>query len=114
MGGIQCVRGLEAYINNVGGGESVTFRSRGKVGAIHVLHGDEMDAVRLTNLVDVSDVRVVDGGCRFRLTEETRPALLALRKLWGKDLEGHRPVELVSRARYTSPIPPAPMASTIL
>ncbi len=94
---------LEAYINNVGCGESVTFHSRGKVGAIHVLHGDKMDAVRLANLVDVGDVRVVDGGCRFRLTEETRPALFALRKLWGKDLERHRPVELgVARAVHFS------------
>ena len=79
------------------------FTSCGEVGAIHVLHGDEMDAVRLTNLVDVRDIRVVDGGCRFRLTEETRPALLALRKLWGKDLKGHRPGRAWCRARYTSP-----------
>ena len=61
MSRVQSVRHLESSTNNVRCGESVAFDSHGKVFAIHELHGDEMDAVRLANLEYLGDVRVVDG-----------------------------------------------------
>ena len=94
MSRVESVRNLESYINNVGSGERVTFDSGGKVFAIHELHGDEMDAVRLANLVDVSDVRVVDGRGGFRFAHETRTAFLVLGELRRKDLESDLAAEL--------------------
>ena len=109
----ESVRDLITDIRNLGCGESLTRHLGGEGGSFHVLHRDEVDALRLANLVDVSDIRVVDCGCRFRLTEETYPALLACGKLRRKDLERHDTVELGIARTVNFSIPPLPIDATI-
>ena len=75
----------------------------------HQLHGDEVDAVGLADVVDRDDVRVGKGGGGTRLPDES---LLALRV--GDDAPDAITFSATVRfrrasiARYTTPMPPAP------
>jgi len=76
--------------------------------ARHELHDDEVDALRRLDLVDRDDVRVVEGGGGSSfLDEATTPASSAMRSAGRTLIATSRP-RRVSRARYTSPMPPAP------
>ncbi len=75
--------------------------------ALHELHGDERRSVGLVDLVDCGDVRMVDGGGRLRLPDETLDALLVGRDLLGEDLEGDLPAELGVLGRVDGPHPAA-------
>ena len=63
--------------------------------------------------VDRQDVRMVEGrGGECFLLEAAQPVLV-LRKGFGQDFQRNLRRSLVSSARYTSPIPPAPIFETM-
>src|SRR2546422_3203814 len=57
--------------------------------ALQILHGDENDAALLAYLVDRRDVRVADGGCGARLTQEAQAVLLVSDEIGRQYLNGH-------------------------
>jgi hypothetical protein len=56
---------------------------------------------------------MIQGGSGFGFPLETMQPFWISRYFRGKDLQGIQSVERVSRAWYTSPIPPAPSNDTI-
>ena len=56
----------------------------------------------------MSDVGVIEGGEQLGLALETGEALVVLRQFRGQGLIATSRSSFVSRARNTSPIPPAP------
>ncbi len=59
------------------------------------------------------DVRMIQRREDFGFTLEPRGALGVRGERLGQHLERNVPIQSVSRARYTSPMPPAPIRPTI-
>ena len=55
---------------------------------------------------------MIERGDRLRLALEALERRVDVDVGW-KDLDGDEPIERVSRARYTSPMPPAPSGARI-
>jgi hypothetical protein len=75
-----------------------------------MLHYDERSIANLIDLVNRADVGVVQTRSRARFLQRLGPAELVEAR---EELNGNRTLNTVSRARYTSPIPPRPMSATI-
>ena len=86
---------------------------RVEAGAAHVLHDDEVDGAVRLDLVDRDDVRMVERGGGLRFLEKAAPAACSscIRSA-GRTLMATSRPSRVSRARYTSPIPPAPIGAS--
>ena len=69
--------------------------------------------LRLLEPVDGRDVRMIQRGERLRFALEPREALRIVREGVGRILIATARSSFVSRARWTSPIPPAPIADWI-
>ena len=81
--------------------------------AFDELEHQRLEAVRLLEPVDRRDVRVVERRQHLRLALEPRQALGILRQPSGSTLIATSRSSFASRARYTSPIPPAPSGDRI-
>src|SRR5207247_10169506 len=55
--------------------------------AVDELHGDEVRAIALTNLVDMRDVRMIQGGSSFGLANESLDAIAMRSDLGGQNLQ---------------------------
>src|SRR5437667_4850349 len=62
--------------------------------AVDELHGDEVRAIALTNLVDMRDVRMIEGGGSFGLANESLHAIAMRSDLGGKNLQCNFAIEL--------------------
>ncbi len=79
---------------------------------IEVLHGDERLIPTLPNLMNGTDVQMIQGGGRARLAMEALQSLRIQGDLAGRNFRAtNRPREM-SSALYTTPIPPPPSFST--
>ena len=78
-----------------------------------VLHHQVVDAVLVADIVQDADVRVVQRRNAARFALEPLAATRIGRKAGGSTLMATVRSSRVSRARYTSPIPPAPSNSPI-
>jgi hypothetical protein len=113
------VRLLEGLGHLPRDGEHVLERERppleplGEVLPGHQLEDEERLAVRLVEAVDRGDVRVVEGGEEVGFAAEPREALLVAREVGRRTLIATSRPSFVSRARYTSPMPPAPTGARI-
>jgi hypothetical protein len=63
--------------------------------------------------VNLGDVRMIQCGERLRLAREARETLGIRRDSNGNSFKATSRASFVSRARYTSPIPPLPMRARI-
>ena len=89
------------------------MRSR-QILALDQLHHQRADAVGFLEAVDVRDVRMVERGERLRFALEPRQPLGIVRKRRrAATFSATSRLSFVSRARYTSPMPPAPRAERI-
>ncbi len=79
--------------------------------ALDELHGEEVDPVRLLDRVDGDDPGVVERGEGLRLALEAGEPLGVPAISAGSTLRATSRPSFVSVARYTSPIPPAPIAA---
>ena len=61
--------------------------------ALHVLEHDVVEAVRLPDVVDPLDVRVVEGGAQLRLALEPRARGVARGEVRLEGLDDHGPVQ---------------------
>ena len=77
------------------------------------LHHEGTHAAALLETVDVRDVRMIQRGERPRLAREPRERSGSLANESGRTLIATSRSSLVSRARYTSPMPPAPMGRSL-
>ncbi len=81
--------------------------------AFQKLHDGVGDAVLVAEVVDREDVRMRERRDRLRLSLEPRERLGIRRDARGSTLIATSRSSFVSRARYTSPIPPAPSGDRI-
>ena len=111
---VQGVGDLDAVAQELLGGERALVQPLGQRLSLEVLH-DEVIAVPLAaDVVERADVGV--GDLRDRLAPRARSAGAGLRsevRCSGRTLTATVLSSRVSRARYTSPIPPAPIADRI-
>ena len=77
------------------------------------LHDDRRRMVGILDPVDRGDVGMIQRREQFRLALKARDAIGIAADGLGQDLDRDVALQLVSRARYTSPMPPAPIASRI-
>jgi len=75
-----------------------------------MFHGEEGPSLILRDFIDMDNIGVAELGCRLRLAFETGAAILVVAEMLRQEFEGDL---AVSSARYTSPMPPAPILSTI-
>ena len=68
---------------------------------------------RFLKAVDIGDVRMVERREGLRFACETCEAVRVAVNGVPQDLDRNVSISLVSRARYTSPMPPAPIGATI-
>ena len=68
---------------------------------------------RLFETVDRANVGMIQRGEHLRFTLEARDAIGIARERFRQDLDRDFAIQPRSVARYTSPIPPAPMRATI-
>ena len=61
--------------------------------ALDVLHGDEVQPVGLTDLVDLHDVRVIDGRSGLRLAHEPPQSFVVRGQFGRQDLQGRSAVQ---------------------
>ena len=73
--------------------------------AVDKLHCDEVRAVSFANLVDVRDVRMIEGGRRFRFLDETAHAVLVRSKVSRQNLQCDFPIEprVLRQVNFTHP-----------
>ena len=71
------------------------------------------DAAGFFQAVDRRDIGMIERGQHLRFALESRHALGVAGEASGRTLSATSRFSLVSRARYTSPIPPAPSGETI-
>ena len=92
------VRHLADDVERLGHRETPLSLERGERPARDVLHGDEGAllpvALRLPDLVDDRDVRVVEGGGHAGLPHETRSRLRVRRLALGQHLQGDGPAQV--------------------
>ena len=81
--------------------------------ALDVLHGDEVDAVRLADVVDRDDVGMVQRRGRPGFLHEAPPALRVGDLVRAQDLERDQPVETAVAGLVETPIPPSPSFARI-
>ncbi len=86
--------------------KQTSLQACGKRLTLEKLHHQIVDAVLMSNVIERADVGMAQAGNRFRLTSEARTEVLASGGLLRKHFDRDGP-RRVSRARYTSPIPPA-------
>jgi hypothetical protein len=72
-------------------------------------HGDERLAGVITDLVDRRDVWMIEGAGGARLPEQAGRGFRIAGRSPCRNLSATRRLRFVSSARYTVPIPPAPM-----
>ena len=83
--------------------------------AAHVLHHDEVDAVRAVDLVHGDDIRVHERGRRARLAEEALLLHGVAREVAGEDLDGDFAIEAcVVRAPHVAHAPCADMCNDLV
>src|SRR5262249_4390906 len=87
--------------------------------ALHVLHGEEVEAAALADVVDLDDVGMVQLPRGARLGEEHVDAPAVAREAAGEDLQRHLPVErdlegLVARAHAAAAEPLADLVAADL
>jgi hypothetical protein len=85
----------------------------GERGALNQLEDESRQPGRLFETVDVADVLVIQCGEALGFSLKAGDALSVRGKRIGEDLDCDIPIQLRIRARYTSPMPPAPMSATI-
>ena len=81
--------------------------------AVDEFHHQCADAVGFLQAVDVRDVRVVERGEDLRFSLEAGEAIGIIRERGRQNLDCDVAIQLGVRARYTSPMPPAPRADWI-
>ena len=85
----------------------------GEALALDQLHGEEADVRLVLDRVERDDVGVIEPGHGARLALEAGEAIGVRGDVGGQHLDRDVAAEARSRARYTSPIPPAPSGATI-
>ena len=65
----------------------------GQESAVNILHDDEGATVLLTDVVDGADVRMIQRGCRLRLTLETAQSLRVSGNLLGQEFQSDETME---------------------
>ena len=94
-------------------GNGPAREARGEVLAVDELHDERARSFALLETVDMRDVRVIERGERLGLALETRrPFAVDLDALRAGSSARPHDSSLVSRARYTSPMPPAPIEAS--
>ena len=104
---VQRLDDADGDVDDRGGFQRPAANSRRKRLTFHILHCNETDAFGLANLVDVRNVSM-QRRCGLCFTHKPHHALLIGRDFRRQHLQRHRS-SFVSVARYTSPIPPAPI-----
>ena len=81
--------------------------------SLDVLHHDVRLPVGLADVEDRADVRVAQRGQRLRFPLQALPQARVAAASTGRTLTATSRSRRVSRARYTSPIPPAPIRASM-
>ena len=81
--------------------------------ALHTFHHKVIDTVLVTDVMQRTDVRVIQAGDSLRFALEPLLRMGSEENCAGKILIATVRSNRVSRARYTSPIPPAPRGDRI-
>jgi hypothetical protein len=81
--------------------------------ALEILHDEKANAFGIPNVVQRADVRMIERRDAFGLALEALARIGVLGDLRRENLIATVRSSRVSRARYTSPMPPAPSAETI-
>src|SRR5260221_109651 len=102
---------LDAIADHVIDRKRAANDSIGERLAVDVLHDQEVDLRLAADVVERANVRMVERGDRFRFALETEAELRI--RCMGCRQNLHRDGAIETRARKTSPIPPAPMRATI-
>src|SRR5215469_7714879 len=79
--------------------------------AFQKLPGDERSAVFLTDVIDRTNIRMVERRSCLRLSLKPRQRLRVLRYIVGRNFNATLRCRRVSSALYTTPIPPSPNLS---
>ena len=115
---IQRIGELDRVAQNVGGGSGLAADALGQRLPFEIFHDQEPDrlgprsstrARGLADVVQVADVRMIERGDRAGFAFEARPAIGIADKLFRRTLMATVRSSRVSRALYTSPMPPAPI-----
>src|SRR5262249_7370698 len=113
------VRDFERVTNLPRDGQCLVERNRSARDAIREcrtvdqLQHERVDTVGFLKPMNRSDVRMIQRGEELCLALEPHQTIWIERKGCRQDFQRNVSTELVSRARYTCPIPPAPMADWI-
>ena len=84
-----------------------------RVSPFQMLHHHEVDAVLLADIEEDADVRMIQRRDGTRLTLEPLPEVFASAMCDGSTFTATVRLSRVSRALYTSPMPPAPIGRRI-
>ena len=93
MGLRESVGDLAAQVQRVAEGEPPAADPVRERAALDVLHGDEVDAVRLVDVVDRDDVGIVEGGGRAGLLDEALPPAGVGHPVRGQEFQGDEAAE---------------------
>jgi hypothetical protein len=93
VGAGQAVGDLHRKLEDALGGQRARGQDVAQGTAVHQLHGQEGVAVLGADVVNVHDVRVVEGRGRTGFLLEAGAALVVLGELGGQDLEGDLPLQ---------------------
>ena len=109
------VRGFESFGDLAGDAQCFFERERSfERLARHQFHHQRAAGVGFFDAVDLRDVRMIQGRQNFRFALEAGETLRGSRaSAAGRTLIATSRSSLVSRALYTSPMPPAPMGARI-
>jgi hypothetical protein len=94
-------------------GDRATCDAGGQRLAFDQFDDERANTLALLETIDGGDVRMVERSQDFGLALKTRQAIGIRRKRRGQDLQRTSRFNRRSRARYTSPIPPAPSVPAI-
>ena len=89
MRGIQSARKLNEYFNRFGHRQGTAFNHVRERLPVHQLHDEEVDAIRLLNIVNCADVRMIESRKRPRFPLESPQILCVRRDFGGKHLDRH-------------------------
>ena len=95
--------------SDLGHRQRTAGKASGERFALVVRHRDERLAGVVADLVDRSDVRVIERAGRARLPQQAGRGVRMAGRSRRQNLSATRRLRFVSSARYTVPIPPAPM-----
>jgi len=79
--------------------------------AIEEFHGDEAVAVLFADVVDGTDVGMVQSGSGFGFSAKTLKGLWIFGEIFRKELDGNKTVEAGVLGFITTPMPPPPKRS---